>query len=167
MIRMSSRLSAASDAHEIIPNLWLGNLKAAANCEFLKSHSIFTVFNCTKTLPYAACVRRKYRVPVDDNLEPIEIENLEKWAAEIVYKVILELRRSHTVLIHCHAGMQRSAAVTAMVLISLYKISADDSMTYIRRIRSIAFFPAANFDASIRGFEKQLTTARSNQDPHK
>ena len=106
-------------AHVIAPRLWLGNRKAAADGEFLQKHNVTTVFNCTKTLPFHDGVLRKYRVPVDDNLEPAEIKNMETCAPEAVYKVIAEYNRGETILIHCQAGMQRSAALMAMVLITM------------------------------------------------
>jgi hypothetical protein len=54
-------------ANLIIPRLWLGNKKAAEDTTFLQENNINVVFNCTKTLPFAPCVERQYRVPVDDN----------------------------------------------------------------------------------------------------
>lgn len=154
---------SSANAHVILPRLWLGNKKAASDVEFLRKHNITVVFNATKDYPFTPHILRKYRVPVDDNLEPSEIEALERWAPEIVYKVISEYNRGETILIHCHAGMQRSAAITAMVLITMAKISADDAMAYIRSRRPIAFFPGANFEKAIRGFERRYTAAMASQ----
>jgi protein-tyrosine phosphatase len=95
-------------------------------------------------------------VPVDDNLEPVEINNMRVWAPEIVYKVLREYRAGHTILVHCFAGMQRSAAVVAMTLIVLTKKSPDEIMAKIRELRPIAFFPAANFEKSIRNFDQDF-----------
>jgi len=147
------------DAHEIIPGLWLGNKKASMNKEFLRKNKITTVFNCTKDLPFEPSVKRSYRVPVDDNLEPVEIGNLEKWAPEIVYKVIGEYNAGRSILIHCFAGMQRSAAVVAMTLIAMYQVPADKVMKFIRDKRNVAFFPQANFDKAIRGFDGRFREA--------
>jgi len=147
------------DAHEIIPGLWLGNKKAAANTQFLKKNKISVVFNCTKELPFDSSIQRTYRVPVDDNLQPVEIANMEKWSPEIVYKVITEYNEGRKILIHCHAGMQRSAAVMAMALIAMYRKPADKVMAFIREKRAIAFFPHANFDKAIRGFERDFRAA--------
>lgn len=155
---------SSNPADLILPRLWLGNKHAAADPDFLRENNITTVFNCTKTLPFHDSVIRKYRVPVDDNLEPIEIANLELWSTETVYKVIAEYNRGESsgesILIHCHAGMQRSAAVMAMVLIAITNKPADEVMAYIRSRRPIAFFPAANFDKSIRGFERDFMNTR-------
>ena len=146
-------------AQEVYPRLWLGNKHAASDVDFLRKHKISVVFNCTKDYPFARDVLRKYRVPVDDNLEPVEIANMERWAPEIVYKVVAEHKRGNNILIHCHAGMQRSAAVMAMTLIAMTKKPAEDVMTHIRNIRPVAFFPSANFDKAIHGFERSFRAA--------
>ena len=124
--------------------------------EFLRANNITVVFNCTKDLPFHSSIIKRYRVPVDDNLEPNEINNMRVWAPEIVYKVLREYRAGHTILVHCFAGMQRSAAVVAMTLIVLTKKSPDEIMAKIREIRPIAFFPAANFEKSIRNFDQDF-----------
>ena len=150
-----------SVADEIVPRLWLGN-KHAANEEWLKQHGVTVVFNCTKTLPFAESIRRMYRVPVDDNLEPEEIANMRTWAAETQVKLVREYKAGRTILVHCHAGMQRSAAVVAMFLISMYGMTADEAMAYIKSKRSIAFHPAANFEEAIRHWETELGKHRSS-----
>lgn len=148
------------DAHEIIPRLWLGNKNAAADEAWLRDAGISVVFNCTKTLPFAPSIRRMYRLPVDDNLEPIEIANMHTWAAETQIKLVREYKAGHRILVHCHAGMQRSAAVVAMFLMSLYGMSADTAMEFIKSKRRIAFFPAANFEPAIRRWDADLTKHR-------
>jgi len=145
-----------SDASLIIPRLWLGNRKAAASREFLQQNNITTVFNCTKDLPFDSSILRTYRVSVNDNLEPVEIANMERWAPEIVYKLLSEYNAGHTILVHCYAGMQRSAAVVAMFLIAISRKSVDDVIQYIRERRNIAFFPAINFEKAIRGFARDF-----------
>ncbi len=146
-------------ANLILPRLWLGNRKAAADGEFLSKHNVTTVFNCTKTLPFHDSVLRKYRLPVDDNLEAAEIKNMETWAPEAVYKVIAEYNRGETILIHCHAGMQRSAALMAMVLITMTQKPVDEVIRHIRAKRPVAFFPETNFDEAIRGYDRTFRNA--------
>ena len=85
---------------------------------------------------------------------------MQAWAPEIVSKVLREHNAGNTVLVHCHAGKQRSAAVMAMTLLAKTRQSADSAMAYIRQRRPVAFFPEANFDRSIRGFEADLKRAR-------
>lgn len=153
---MNLGLPPSNNADEIIPNVWLGNLRAAQDETFLRNAGIQTVFNCTKDAPFHSSIRRRYRVPVDDNLQEAEIRNLELWGYEITYKLLKEHKEGRPVLIHCHAGMQRSPAVTAMFLMVLYRMGTDQSKAYIKQRRPIVFFPSANFEKAMRGFERSL-----------
>ena len=146
------------NANEIIPGIWLGNKAASEDVGWQKSHNIGAVFNCTKTLPFHNKSVNLYRVPVDDNLQKEEIDNMKKWSAEAVYKVIKEREKGHSILIHCHAGMQRSAALVAMLLIATQKMDSEEAVAFIRKKRSIAFFPYINFKNAIQGFEKEIRT---------
>ncbi len=144
------------DAHEILPRLWLGNIKAATNEEFIKQHNIVVVFNCTKNLPFSPIIPVKYRIPVDDNLKEEEIRNMELWSAEIAYKIIAEYNQGRTILVHCAAGKQRSAASIAFMLIAYLKIRGMEAMNKIKERRPIAFTPRANFERSIDYFDRKF-----------
>jgi protein-tyrosine phosphatase len=61
------------------------------------------------------------------------------------------------VLVHCHAGMQRSAGSVALYLIAIKGLTADDAMAAIKAKRPITFTPRANFERAIRGFEAMFT----------
>ena len=147
----------SNPADEVIPGLWLGNRHAAADAKFAAEKKIRAVYNCSKDIPFLDAIPRQYRVPVDDSRQEPDIGNLEKWSFEIVYKISHEMRRAHeegsAVLVHCAAGMQRSAASVAMYLIATRNMTADEAMRFIRSKREIAFIPEANFEKSIRGFE--------------
>lgn len=146
-----------TSADEILPGLWIGNKASSTDREFLAKNKITAVFNCTKNLIFDSTVKHQYRVPLDDNLEPEEIRNMELWAPEISYKIAVEMRRTkaagEAVLVHCHAGMQRSAGSVALYLIAMKGQTADEAMAFIKKKRPIAFTPRANFEKAIRGFE--------------
>ena len=146
----------------ILPRLWLGNKHASTDENFIRKNGINVVFNCTKDLPFSPLIPHQYRVPVDDNLQPAEITNMANWAPEIMYKLMAEYKRGGVILVHCFAGMQRSAAVVAMFLITLSGQSASQVMPYIRSRREVAFFPEANFKQSILAFEKYYYLARNS-----
>jgi rhodanese-related sulfurtransferase len=137
------------DADEIIPRVWLGNRYAAVNGEWLSANNITVVFNCTKDLPFHDSIKTRYRIPVDDNLKAEEINNMTRWTPEIAAKVLREYKAGKNILIHCAAGMQRSAATMTLFLITLTGESAPVIMSHIRRRRPIAFVPQVNFRPSI------------------
>jgi hypothetical protein len=143
-------------ANEIIPKLWLGNAKASMDDDFITKNNIVVVFNCTKNLPFSPIIPIKYRIPVDDNLEEEEIRNMELWSGEIAYKIMNEYVEGKSILVHCAAGMQRSAASVAFMLIAFLKIRALDAMRMIKERRTIAFYPRANFGRSIDYFDRKF-----------
>ena len=149
-------LPLGNNADEILPGLWLGNSKASKDTKWLQEKNIQTVFNCTKDLPFHYLAKHCYRVPVDDNLQPQEIRNLELWSFEITAKLAREYKTGNPILVHCAAGMQRSAAVMAMFLIATQQMNSEQAIQYIRQRRPIAFMPMVNFGQSIRGFEQKL-----------
>lgn len=143
------------NAHEIVPGLWLGNSKAALDSKWLAQKNITVVFNATKDLPFSTLIKKQYRIPVDDNLQPDEIRNMTLWSQEAMYKIIEEhIKNGNTVLIHCAAGMQRSAALVAMYLIATKGMGPQQAISFIQGIRPIAFRPSPNFKASIIEFDR-------------
>lgn len=145
-----------ADAHEVLPNLWLGNRNAALNQHWLQEKQINAVFNCTKDIPFAAGQRRMYRIPVDDSLQDEDIRNLELWSWEAIFKLTKEMSEGNRVLVHCAAGMQRSAAVVAMFCVSQFRCSTDEAVAFVKRRRPVAFLGNVNFYKSIRGFQDSL-----------
>jgi len=144
-----------NDVNEILPGLWLGNRRAALNDEWLRAHNISVVINCTKDIPFSNVPLKKYRVPVDDSLEISEINNMTLWAPEIAFKVLQEYFKGHAILIHCYAGVQRSAAAMTFVLIVLkYPTDHRQIMKFIKSKRPVVFNIQANFLKSIEEFEK-------------
>ena len=140
-----------NNADEIIPRVWVGNRFAALNDKWLTDNNIQVVVNATKDLPFSSSklLTNTYRVPVDDNLQDDEINNMSKWSPEIGYKVLREYKAGKRILIHCAAGMQRSAAVMAIFLITLTGQTPAIVMSHIRKKRPITFVPNANFRKSI------------------
>lgn len=142
------------NANLVRPRLWLGNYAAARDERFLQANNINVVFNCTKDLEFLPLesVQRRYRIPVDDNLRDEEIINMEKWAPESIMLLLQEYKAGNTILVHCAAGMQRSAAAVAMLLIVLEGLTPDQAIASVQAKRPIAFRPSANFRRSIEGF---------------
>lgn len=151
-----------ADAHEIIPRLWLGNKRAAANMEWLQMNNINVVMNCSKDIPFAddtEVVRRRiYRIPIDDSLRDTDINYLTTASEEVALTLLREYKSGSRILVHCAAGMQRSAAAVAIFLMTLNRWSAKKAVDHIRSIRPIAFRPGINFLASIQEYERRLFT---------
>jgi protein tyrosine/serine phosphatase len=129
------------DSYNKISNfLYLGNIDSLKHQE--KFHLIV---NCTKHIPLATKCKETIQIAVYDHFT--ECDNM------IVYMNYTNvLERIHNcrmnkkpVLIHCHAGMQRSAAIVACYLIRFYNMTPDEAIRFIKSKRPIAFYPQANF----------------------
>jgi hypothetical protein len=140
-------------ANEIVERVWLGDYKASQDETFLRANHIDVVINCTKDLPFKMVAPIQYRVPLDDNLEEVEIRNAALWSYEIAYTIMNHWRKGDRILIHCMAGRQRSACSLAMFLILKEQMTTDQAIGFIRSKRPVAFTPGANFEGSIRSFE--------------
>jgi hypothetical protein len=124
----SSFIYSKTSVDEIIPNIWLGNYKAAIDIDFLRKNKINFILNCTPNTPLFNEIYTKkelenihkietYRIPVDDSLLEKDFILMEKYFKIIIplllRKYTIEKRR---ILIHCHAGKQRSAIIVAALL---------------------------------------------------
>jgi atypical dual specificity phosphatase len=151
-----------ADAHEIIPRLWLGNRRAAVNMEWLQTNNINVVVNCSRDIPFSddtyVVGRRIYRIPIDDSLREKDINYLTTASEEVALTLLREYKSGARILVHCAAGMQRSAATVAIFLMTLNHWSAEKAVVYIRSIREIAFRPGINFLPSIQEYERRLFT---------
>lgn len=119
-------------------NLWLGNMKAALDLDFLVDNNISVIVNVTADIPYIHeildpemlckknnnyCGLRQletFRIPVFDSLLPHDIYLMEQYLPQVLPFIIQKLyNEKKNVLIHCHAGKQRSAIVVAALLYTL------------------------------------------------
>lgn len=110
-------------ADQVLPGLWIGNQAASQSQSWLKSHNIRTIFNATKHLPFAGG-RVEIRIPVND---PGPFNDLEQEDVATMYRalpcavdMLHDSLSKGGVLVHCHAGMQRSAAVVTAYLAKYY-----------------------------------------------
>lgn len=146
------------DAHEIIPGIFLGNKNAAHNIRFLKSNRILLIVNCTKDVPFQTSIKtiEHFQVPVDDKLAHEDSEKLLFLMPMILQKILAAHYNRSNVLIHCYAGMQRSATVVACLLMFMHRMTATEAIQYIQSIRPIAFTPSANFRYTLQEFDKEV-----------
>jgi len=116
-------------ADEVLPGLWIGNQAASQSAEWLDSNEIKTVINATKHLPFVGG-RVNIRIPVND---PGPFNDLNQEDVATMYRALpCAVDMLHhslgkgAVLVHCHAGMQRSAAVVTGYLAKYYFHNLDN-----------------------------------------
>jgi protein tyrosine/serine phosphatase len=108
----------------IITNLWIGDINAAHNYEFLKENNIDIIVNCSKDLPFIYEINEKakdlnletYRIPVDDSLLEKDFIEMEKYFSSVLPVILNHYLDNKRILVHCYMGKQRSAIFTAALL---------------------------------------------------
>ncbi len=154
---MSTTSGYYSNATEILPGLWLGDIKASLDTAFLKDKQIQCVINCTDRHPFAddPIVKIKYRLPVKDNLDINEITKLYQSLDDLCDHI-----KSHivscNVLIHCYAGKQRSATVIIAYLMKHGKMDLSSALIAVKSKKPDVFEPQFNFEPALQLYWEKL-----------
>jgi protein-tyrosine phosphatase len=144
-------------AKEIRPGLWIGSEGDSRNPDFMAKHNIAFVVNCSNNIPFTVIPGVEYyRIPVDDAPSNSDVI-LSHWPI-VVRAIDSVLQRGKGVLVHCRAGMQRSAGTVAAYLMYKYGLSAKNAMAAIKQRKSETFWPTPTFGVALGKYEKQLTT---------
>jgi protein-tyrosine phosphatase len=129
--------------HEVLDGLYLASFLEARDMA-LDAHYVF--LNCTKDLPMLG---PGMRIPVNDDLKPESIQTLYQAFPDAVKWIDTKLSRGNAVVVHCAAGQQRSAATVAAYLVWKFGYGVDQSIDYLKSIKSDAFLYGANFRPSL------------------
>ena len=143
---------------KITDNIYLGNLTCVHNIEFLKKNKISVVVNCSKTIPFQNQLNNivNYRVDINDDLSHGYVVSLIPYIIRLVPILINHIDKGQRILIHCRAGMQRSASVVAAVLMKKYKLNKSEAISRIQSKRNIAFRPFPHFGIALDVYQNYL-----------
>ncbi|KAG7282722.1 hypothetical protein CRUP_017648 [Coryphaenoides rupestris] len=134
----------------ILPFLFLGNERDAQDLDLLLRLNVGFVVNVTTHLPLyhgsTGLVRYK-RLPATDNSK----QNLRQYFEE-------EARQTAKgVLVHCQAGVSRSATVVIAYLMKHTLMTMTDAYKYVRGRRPVVS-PNLNFMGQLLEFERDLNS---------
>ncbi|XP_051734455.1 dual specificity protein phosphatase 10 isoform X3 [Ctenopharyngodon idella] len=140
----------------ILPFLFLGNERDAQDLDLLLRLNIGFVVNVTTHLPLyhldTGLVRYK-RLPATDNSK----QNLRQYFEE-VFEFIEEAHQcGRGVLVHCQAGVSRSATIVIAYLMKHTLMTMTDAYKYVRGRRPIVS-PNLNFMGQLLEFERDLNS---------
>jgi protein-tyrosine phosphatase len=131
--------------YQILPKLYLSNFRDAQNAP----HDWY-IINCSKDLPM---VGPGLRLPINDDLSMEAFMTMEMHLPRIIQEIDRVRASGQTVLVHCFAGQQRSAAVVAAYLMSK-GLTREQAIDYIKSVKFDAFFMGVNFDPVLRHYSR-------------
>ena len=139
---------------QIAKGLWVGDMNAAKDAQFLKSNNIKRIINCTPDVPfYYPDVIRYMRIPLGDSRSYIDNETMKSHLSEAINFIKFpEPSSTNAVLVHCHVGVSRSCTVIAAYLRSTLAQSVPHAVALV-----LAKRPAAFFNGKHLNFKKALT----------
>lgn len=134
---------------EIIPNLYISDRN---HVPFLYTDYDLIV-NCTPDIPFPLFSNSTIRIPVYDNPRYASKMHSEIKKTRVLEYMHAYLKANCTVLVHCHAGIQRSCAVVACYLVKYHGLTPDQAIEYIKEKRHVAFITGVNFKETIEAIK--------------
>jgi hypothetical protein len=124
-------------------------------------HNFGVIVNCSKYIPfqrpiYHHHVSKQIRIPVNDHLGECDRFLVLMKKTKVLNIIHQSIVQGISVLVHCHAGSQRSCALIACYLMKYHYMKLDEAMDRVRKQRSIAFYGGANFLHAMQQFYLNL-----------
>lgn len=145
-----------SNQHQIIPNLWIGNYKAALDKDYLQKNNIKLIINLSKDIEFTDLDIEKHRVFISDNRSMESDIGMITEIPKLFPILDNHMKKNNGILIHCRAGMQRSAGFMAIYLMRRLNKKFDYIKNMMRKKRCIVFYPFVNFIGPIKYYEAKL-----------
>ena len=149
-------------ATEIIPNLWLGDIRSALDTEFLRRNRIGTIINCTTKHPFTKENVEKIRIELRDRGTEDDFNTMYICLVRFVPELYKMLRSRKRVYVHCYAGCQRSVTIIIGFLIKYTDMTLQEIIDTLQSkwdrvglnfLSSITRYYIAQRDTSDLGFE--------------
>ncbi|XP_078076567.1 dual specificity protein phosphatase 8 isoform X1 [Mustelus asterias] len=137
----------------ILPHLYLGSQKDVLNKDLMAQNGITFVLNASNSCPKPDFISESHfmRIPVNDNY----CEKLLPWLDESVVFIDKAKVSNCRVLVHCLAGISRSATVAIAYIMKTMGLSSDDAYRFVKDRRP-SISPNFNFMGQLLEYEKSL-----------
>jgi len=119
-------------AIEVIPNLWIGDIRSALDRSFLRKYKITAIINCTTKYPFPDHESIKIRVPVRDRGLDEDIDMMYTCLLDIVPTMYDLLSKGERILVHCYAGCHRSVCLVLAFIIKYADMSLREAISLLR-----------------------------------
>lgn len=150
------RSSCKGGPVEILPGLYLGDSVHSAQQDALRELGITCLLNVSTTCKNMFEQEFDYmNIPVNDN----DSANLSSWFDKAIHFIDNARDNDGKVLVHCQAGVSRSATVCIAYLMYKNNMTLEDAFDHVRARRGI-ISPNLNFMQQLKEFEKDIFGAK-------
>ncbi|KAG9110285.1 hypothetical protein FRC07_008219 [Ceratobasidium sp. 392] len=118
---------------EVIENLWVGDFGAATSLELLEEAGVKYVVSCMRGKVRVHETMRRHQIPLDDTEE----QDVLSYLPATIAFIQSALASGDGVLIHCMAGMSRSATIAAAYLMHSQGLDPTGALELIREVRPV------------------------------
>lgn len=137
----------------ILPHLYLGCQRDVLNKELMLQNNIAYVLNASNTCPKPDFIPESHflRVPVNDSF----CEKILPWLDRSVEFIEKAKASNACVLVHCLAGISRSATIAIAYIMKRMDMSLDEAYRFVKEKRP-TISPNFNFLGQLLDFEKKI-----------
>jgi len=155
---MNTCLDTSDMPDEIMENLFLGDESQATNIALLKYMGITHVLTVQEKSETKVCYSNQEFVHKIVEVKDTPEEIISTHFADSI-EFITQGRMKGKTLIHCYAGISRSATITIAYLMNTSRMTMDLAHDLVRKARSF-IWPNAGFRKQLQAYEQQLMIAR-------
>lgn len=140
-------------------SLWLGDFSSAQDYLNLRTKGIKTVLTVASGLniQYPSSAEISHKVyPIYDS----ENANITRLFPE-TYNDIQEGLKRGSVLVHCAAGVSRSASIVIGYIMKSKNLSLEEAFDFVKKRRGV-IFPNFGFQRQLRMYEKEIKIRNLN-----
>ena len=119
--------------NEVVSNVYISSYTEAFDDTLLKKIGITHIINLSELGNMFPNDFVYYKIDIDD----IETENISKYFDNTNKFIENALFHDDKVLVHCYAGISRSATIVMSFLMYKYGLSTDDALNFLRQVRPI------------------------------
>ncbi|CAM4572027.1 unnamed protein product [Lepidochelys olivacea] len=137
----------------ILPHLYLGSQKDVLNKDLMTQNGISYVLNASNSCPKPdfICDSHFMRIPINDNY----CEKLLPWLDKSIEFIDKAKVSSGQVMVHCLAGISRSATIAIAYIMKTMGMSSDDAYRFVKDRRP-SISPNFNFLGQLLEYERSL-----------
>ncbi|XP_038573077.1 dual specificity protein phosphatase 16 [Micropterus salmoides] len=137
----------------ILPHLYLGCQRDVLNKDLMQQNDIVYVLNASNTCPKPDFIPESHflRVPVNDSF----CEKILPWLDRSVEFIEKAKASNARVLVHCLAGISRSATIAIAYIMKRMDMSLDEAYRFVKEKRP-TISPNFNFLGQLLDFEKKI-----------